>query len=146
MSEAVAGRLEGDPRQFCRWSDECGGRSDGAWSQRLGNSAAYRHRSVELFTWRRKARQKAAALPTVADVDPVSMATTADCSTVDVIIDNTVISVNAAIDEPHLFKLIRAVRCMIPAGRKSFWPASPIDFRKGPDSLLALVRDSDWPG
>lgn len=31
---------------------------------------------------------------------------------------------------------------MIPAGVKIFLAATPIDFRKGPDSLLALVRDA----
>lgn len=31
---------------------------------------------------------------------------------------------------------------MIPAGVKIFLAATPIDFRKGPDALLALVRDA----
>ena len=31
---------------------------------------------------------------------------------------------------------------MIPSGAKIFLASHPIDFRKGPDSLLALVRDS----
>ena len=31
---------------------------------------------------------------------------------------------------------------MIPSGAKVFLASHPIDFRKGPDSLLALVRDS----
>jgi hypothetical protein len=31
---------------------------------------------------------------------------------------------------------------MIPAGVKVFLASHPIDFRKGPDSLLALVRDA----
>jgi transposase len=32
---------------------------------------------------------------------------------------------------------------MIPTGAKVFSASHPIDFPKGPDSLLALVRDSD---
>jgi len=35
---------------------------------------------------------------------------------------------------------------MIPAGVKIFLAATPIDFRKGPDSLLALVRDAGKSG
>jgi len=31
---------------------------------------------------------------------------------------------------------------MIPAGVKVFLASHPIDFRKGPDSLLSLVRDA----
>ncbi len=31
---------------------------------------------------------------------------------------------------------------MIPAGAKVFLASHPVDFRKGPDSLLALVRDA----
>lgn len=31
---------------------------------------------------------------------------------------------------------------MIPAGVKLFLAATPIDFRKGPDALLALIRDA----
>jgi transposase len=31
---------------------------------------------------------------------------------------------------------------MIPSGAKIFLAATPIDFRKGPDALLALVRDA----
>ena len=31
---------------------------------------------------------------------------------------------------------------MIPAGTKIFLASHPVDFRKGPDSLLALVRDA----
>lgn len=31
---------------------------------------------------------------------------------------------------------------MIPAGTKVFLASHPVDFRKGPDSLLALVRDA----
>ncbi len=31
---------------------------------------------------------------------------------------------------------------MIPAGVKLFLAATPIDFRKGPDALLGLVRDT----
>jgi transposase len=31
---------------------------------------------------------------------------------------------------------------MIPAGVKAFLASHPIDFRKGPDSLLSLVRDA----
>jgi transposase len=31
---------------------------------------------------------------------------------------------------------------MIPSGAKVFLASHPIDFRKGPDSLLSLVRDA----
>lgn len=31
---------------------------------------------------------------------------------------------------------------MIPAGAKVFLASHPVDFRKGPDSLLSLVRDA----
>lgn len=31
---------------------------------------------------------------------------------------------------------------MIPSGVKVFLASQPVDFRKGPDSLLSLVRDS----
>ena len=31
---------------------------------------------------------------------------------------------------------------MIPAGTKVFLASHPVDFRKGPDGLMALVRDS----
>ncbi len=31
---------------------------------------------------------------------------------------------------------------MIPSGVKVFLASHPVDFRKGPDSLLALVRDA----
>lgn len=36
---------------------------------------------------------------------------------------------------------------MIPAGTKVFLASHPVDFRKGPDSLLALVRGerNEWP-
>jgi hypothetical protein len=33
---------------------------------------------------------------------------------------------------------------MIPSGVKVFLASHPIDFRKGPDSLLSLVRDASF--
>jgi transposase len=54
-----------------------------------------------LFTWRRNARLKAEAVVDTAR---------GDCSTADIMIGDAVIRVNIGIDEPHLVRLIRAVR------------------------------------
>ena len=34
---------------------------------------------------------------------------------------------------------------MMPTGAKVFLASHPVDFRKGPDGLLALVRDAGYP-
>jgi transposase len=54
-----------------------------------------------LFTRRRNARLKAEAVVGLAR---------SDCSTVDIIIGDAVIRMDAGIDEPYLVRLIRAVR------------------------------------
>ncbi|MBY3225625.1 transposase [Rhizobium laguerreae] len=55
----------------------------------------------QLFTWRRNARQQAAAAVDTAR---------GESSTADIMIGDAVIRVNVGIDEPHLVRLIRAVR------------------------------------
>ena len=105
MIEAVAGRLEGAPRQFRRWSDEFKAQAVAA-SMEPGASVSAVARRIgidpsQLFTWRRNARLKAEA---VVDTGR------SDCSTVDIIIGDAVIRVDVGIDESHLVRLIRAVR------------------------------------
>lgn len=111
MIEAVAGRLEGAPREVRRWSDEFKAQAV-AESMEPGASVSAVARRIgidpsQLFTWRRS--------------DP------RECR------DRRAPSRQA---DP------RGTLCMIPAGTKVFLASHPVDFRKGPDSLLALVRDA----
>lgn len=110
MIEAVAGRLEGAPREVRRWSDEFKahavaesmepGASVSAIARRIGIDPS------QLFTWRRNARLCNARLKAEAVVDTAR----GESSTADIMIGDAVIRVNVAIDEPHLVRLIRAVR------------------------------------
>ncbi|WOS66043.1 transposase [Sinorhizobium fredii] len=105
MIEAVAGRLEGAPRQFRRWSDEFKAQAV-AESMEPGASVSViaRHIGIDpsqLFTWRRNARLKAEAV-----VD----AARGEGSTADIMIGDAVLRVNVGIGESHLVRLIRAVR------------------------------------
>ncbi|CCM79804.1 MULTISPECIES: transposase [Rhizobium] len=105
MIEAVAGRLEGAPREVRRWSDEFKaqavtesmepGASVSAVARRIGIDPS------QLFTWRRNARLKAEAVVDTAR---------GETSTADIMIGDAVIRVNVGLDEPHLVRLIRAVR------------------------------------
>ncbi|MGO4570262.1 transposase [Rhizobium sp. 2YAF20] len=114
MIEAVASPLEGAPRQFRRWSDDFKaqavaeamepGASVSAIARRIGIDPS------QLFTWRRTARLKAAAVNTMAKGDLLSVNPTGNCSTVDITIGDAMIRVDATITEAHLIRLIRAVR------------------------------------
>jgi transposase len=114
MIEAVAGPLEGAPRQVRRWSDDFKaqavaeamepGASVSAIARRIGIDPS------QLFTWRRNARLKAAAVTTMAKGGLLSENPTGNCSTVDITIGDAMIRVDATINEAHLIRLIRAVR------------------------------------
>nr|WP_165928377.1 transposase [Rhizobium sullae] len=114
MIEAVAGPLEGAPRQVRRhWSNDFKaqavaetvqpGASVSAVARRLGVDPS------QLFTWRRIARQKAMSLPSKAEKGQ-QPAQALPSSTVDIIIGDAVIRTGAEIDEAHLARVIRAVR------------------------------------
>ncbi|MBV7522748.1 transposase [Ensifer sp. ENS12] len=105
MIEAVAGRLEGAPREVRRWSNELKAQAV-AESMEPGARVSAIARRIgidpsQLFTWRRNARLKAEAVVDTAR---------GESSTADIMIGDAVIRVNVAIDEPHLVRLIRAVR------------------------------------
>jgi transposase len=114
MIEAVAGPLEGAPRQVRRWSEEFkaqavadtmqAGASVSAIARRIGIDPS------QLFTWRRNARLKAAALTTTASGGLLSGEATSKYPTVDIIIGDAVIRAGCEIDEAHLVRVIRAVR------------------------------------
>jgi transposase len=115
MIEAVASRLEGAPRQVRRrWSDEFKaqavaeamqpGASVSAIARRIGIDPS------QLFTWRRNARLKAAALTTMASAGLLSSEATGKYPTVDIIIGDAVIRAGCELDEAHLVRVIRAVR------------------------------------
>jgi transposase len=114
MIEAVADRLEGAPRQVRRWSEEFKaqavadamqpGASVSAIARRIGVDPS------QLFTWRRNARLKAAAVPATASEVPLAAETTSKYPTVDIVIGDAVIRARAEVDEAHLVRVIRAVR------------------------------------
>ncbi|MEK1854512.1 MAG: transposase, partial [Phyllobacterium sp.] len=94
MIEAVAGRLEGAPRQVRRrWSDEFKaqavadalqpGASVSAIARRIGIDPS------QLFTWRRNARERVAALPATVNDGPLSVGATSRCPAVEITISVT---------------------------------------------------------
>jgi len=115
MIEAVAGPLEGAPRQVRRqWSDEFKaqaiaetiqpGASVSAIARRIGVDPS------QLFTWRRNARLRAAALPANKTAGLLPTPSSNNYSGVDIIIGDAVIRTAAETDEAHLVRVIRAVR------------------------------------
>jgi len=114
MIEAVAGPLEGAPRQVRRWSEAFKaqavadamepGASVSAIARRIGVDPS------QLFTWRRNARLKAAAVPATAREVPLAAETTSRYPTVDIVIGDAVIRARSDVDEAHLARVVRAVR------------------------------------
>ena len=62
---------------------------------------------------------------------------------IEIVVADVVVRVGADIDHDHLVKSHPGgASGMIPAGVKVFVASHPVDFRKGPDGLLALVREA----
>jgi hypothetical protein len=60
-----------------------------------------------------------------------------------ILLGDIVVWAGADIDEAHLRRVIPSGAIgMIPSNTKVFLASYPIDVRKGPDSLLSLVRDA----
>jgi transposase len=114
MIEATARPLEGAPRQVRRWSEEFKAQAV-ADAMEPGASVSAIARSIgvdpsQLFTWRRNARLKAAAVPATASEVPLAAETTSKYPTVDIVIGDALIRARAEVDEAHLARVIRAVR------------------------------------
>jgi transposase len=114
MIEATARPLEGAPRHVRRWSEEFKaqavaeamqpGASVSAIARRIGIDPS------QLFTWRRNAQLKAAAMPATASKVSLAGETTSKYPAVDIVIGDAVIRAGAGVDEAHLVRVIRAVR------------------------------------
>jgi transposase len=61
-----------------------------------------------LFTWRRIARQKAACLPSTSQEGVLPASASNSSSTIDITFGDAMTRVDAAIDEAHLARVIRA--------------------------------------
>ncbi|MGE8106559.1 IS66 family insertion sequence element accessory protein TnpB [Allorhizobium sp. NPDC080224] len=147
MIEAVPDRLDGSPRQLRRfWSDEFKATAvEQACQPGVNMSAIARQIGIlpsQLYRWRRELlaseepgqpapaveRQSAATWPRLRRRNRhwrYRRAGRPTCRR----------SASAARDPGGSLS-------MIPAGVKVFLASHPIDFRKGPDSLLSLVRDA----
>jgi transposase len=115
MIEAVAGPLEGAPRQVRRqWSDEFKAQAVAETMQPGASVSAVARRigvdPSQLFTWRRNARLRAAALPANETAGLLPTPSSNNYSGVDIIIGDAVIRTAAETDEAHLVRVIRAVR------------------------------------
>ncbi|NTI23610.1 transposase [Rhizobium rhizogenes] len=115
MIEAVAGPVEGAPRQVRRqWSDEFKAQAVAETMQPGASVSAVARRigvdPSQLFTWRRNARLRAAALPAHETAGLLPTPSSSDYSGVDIIIGDAVIRTAAETDEAHLVRVIRAVR------------------------------------
>ncbi len=115
MIEAVAGPVEGAPRQVRRqWSDEFKAQAVAETMQPGASVSAVARRigvdPSQLFTWRRNARLRAAALPANETAGLLPTPSSSDYSGVDIIIGDAVIRTAAETDEAHLVRVIRAVR------------------------------------
>ncbi|NNH33678.1 IS66 family insertion sequence hypothetical protein [Rhizobium sp. SEMIA 4085] len=115
MIEAVASPLEGAPRQVRRqWSDEFKAQAVAETMQPGASVSAIARRigvdPSQLFTWRRNARLRAAALPADETAGLLPTPSSSNYSGVDIIIGDAVIRTAAETDEAHLVRVIRAVR------------------------------------
>ncbi|WP_143035682.1 IS66 family insertion sequence element accessory protein TnpB [Bradyrhizobium sp. Rc2d] len=63
---------------------------------------------------------------------------------IEIAIGEVVVRAGVDVDEAHVQRVIRTVGPfgMIPSGVKVFLASHPVDFRKGIDGLVALVRDA----
>jgi transposase len=115
MIEAVAGRIEGAPRQVRRrWSNEFKAQAVAEASMPGASVSAVAHRigidPSQLFTWRRNARQQGLGFSIAAEPAAPTIAASRERHVVEIRIGQAVIRAGTEIDEAHLVRVIRAVR------------------------------------
>ncbi|MBR1165295.1 IS66 family insertion sequence element accessory protein TnpB [Bradyrhizobium elkanii] len=94
----------------------------------------------KLFAWRRDARAERHYRGRHSSCEGV--VASAAGAVIEIAIGEVAVCAGMDVDEAHLQRVIRGAFGVIPSGVKVFLASHPVDFRKGIDRLVALVRDA----